>query len=194
MCLKVSSRCKKTANRRIRKVSIGFINYIVTKQYEHENRRSIAQQQRRKRERTDRLLTRNSIAITTRASNLYDSYDTRRKYFGHMNVECIHCKAFHWLDERLTKLSSKNPRFGKCCQNKKVILSLLHDPSLYLKQLFECDDDEENRLNKDLSVYLHYNDVNDKHCYNLPTANEIAVILPGDELSPEAMHDIIIRL
>ncbi|CAG8521394.1 1197_t:CDS:2 [Cetraspora pellucida] len=134
-----------------------------------------------------------------------------------MNVECIYCGVFHWLDEHLTKSSSKNPRFGKCCQNEKVILPLLHDSPLYLKQLFEYDNDiskefhkifnsimqhmpydillcvqEENRLNKDLSVYLHYNGVNDKHHYNLPTANVIAVILSGDGSSPKAMHDIII--
>ncbi|KAI0308611.1 hypothetical protein OF83DRAFT_1073238, partial [Amylostereum chailletii] len=29
--------------------------------------------------------------------------------------------------------------------------------------------------------------------YNLPTANEIAVIIPGDETQPVAAHDIILR-
>ncbi|CAG8447201.1 16498_t:CDS:1 [Cetraspora pellucida] len=53
---------------------------------------------------------------------------------------------------------------------------------------------KENRLNKDLFVYLHYNGVNDKCRYNLLTANEIEVVLPGDGLSPEAIHNIIIRL
>ncbi|CAG8485056.1 9555_t:CDS:2 [Scutellospora calospora] len=163
----------------------------------------------------------------------------------------------------LTKSSSKNPKFGKCYYNGKVIFPLLHQPPFLLKQLFESETNdakefcqnirqynatyvftslgallpEENiepvyaqlyiydsdiayqmrighntnllpqtmqniqtvlqnnyLLNTDLSVYLHYNSVNDKYHYNLLLTNKIAVILLDDRSLPEAIHDIVIRL
>ncbi|CAG8740370.1 20509_t:CDS:2, partial [Gigaspora rosea] len=46
----------------------------------------------------------------------------------------------------------------------------------------------------DLAIHLHFNSATD-HCrYNLPTTNEIAVILPGDDFVLECMHDIILHL
>ncbi|CAG8829981.1 24498_t:CDS:2, partial [Gigaspora rosea] len=45
-----------------------------------------------------------------------------------------------------------------------------------------------------LKVYLHFNKQTDKRCYNLPTANEIAIILPGNFSISETMRDIILRL
>ncbi|CAG8768780.1 10074_t:CDS:1 [Cetraspora pellucida] len=53
---------------------------------------------------------------------------------------------------------------------------------------------EEGVSETDLAVHLHFNVATDRHRYNLPTSNEIAVILPGDGSEPKAMRDIVIRL
>ena len=47
----------------------------------------------------------------------------------------------------------------------------------------------------DLHVWLHYNEATDARRYNLPTANEIAAVIPGDgtEVLNEN-HDIILHL
>ncbi|CAG8602047.1 484_t:CDS:2, partial [Diversispora eburnea] len=39
--------------------------------------------------------------------------------------------------------------------------------------------EEKGETSKDLTAYLHFRKSTDKRCYNLPTANEIAIILPG---------------
>ena len=47
----------------------------------------------------------------------------------------------------------------------------------------------------DLHVWLHYNEATDARRYNLPTANEIAAVIPGD--GTEVLNenrDIILRL
>ncbi|PIA61726.1 hypothetical protein AQUCO_00200011v1 [Aquilegia coerulea] len=41
---------------------------------------------------------------------------------------------------------------------------------------------------------LHYTPGTDPRCFNLPTTNEIAVILPGDENVPITTRDLILRL
>lgn len=46
----------------------------------------------------------------------------------------------------------------------------------------------------DLSCHLHYNKTNDKRVYNMSTADEIAVILPGDGTENSGSRDIIIHL
>jgi len=52
---------------------------------------------------------------------------------GQMNIQCPSCKALHWLDERLTKSSKVNPKFGSCCYQGKISLPPLQPapPKLY---------------------------------------------------------------
>ncbi|CAG8623234.1 15423_t:CDS:2 [Acaulospora morrowiae] len=209
---------------------------------------------------------------------------------GCIDIEYSHCGTLHWLDERLTNSSRKNPKFGLCCLNGKVVLPLLRDPPPFLRMLFDGEADfcskfrknicqynaahaftslgakinisilqghnpysfyiyrelrhlseallsnadqeatyaqlyiydpnvflqikikshaffpfyqqahkillqaHEDGTDEDVAIYLHYTNTTDKHCYNLLTINEIAVILPGDGSVPEAIRDIIIRL
>ncbi|CAG8754965.1 23071_t:CDS:2, partial [Gigaspora rosea] len=40
----------------------------------------------------------------------------------------------------------------------------------------------------DLAVHLHFNAATNQRHYNLPTTNEIAIILPGDDFVLEGMH------
>ncbi len=44
---------------------------------------------------------------------------------GQMNIQCPSCKALHWVDERLSKSSKANPKFGICCYKGKISLSAL---------------------------------------------------------------------
>lgn len=45
-----------------------------------------------------------------------------------------------------------------------------------------------------LPAYLHYSSVTDRRRYNLPTTDEIAVILPGDGAESSGMRDIMLHL
>ena len=44
----------------------------------------------------------------------------------------------------------------------------------------------------DLHVYLHFSPTTDQRRYNLPTAEEVAVIIPGDGTQPTENRDIIL--
>jgi hypothetical protein len=60
-----------------------------------------------------------------------------KHYLGRMDRECKHCKALHWLDERVTyKGSKENPQFGLCCNHGKVKLPPPSDPPAELLDLF----------------------------------------------------------
>ena len=50
-----------------------------------------------------------------------------------MNTKCSFCKAFLWLDERLSSSSKRNPRFGLCCLQGKIRPPYLNPipPELY---------------------------------------------------------------
>ena len=57
-----------------------------------------------------------------------------------MDIECSHCRALHWKDEKLAQSSARNPEFGMCCNSGKVSLPLLRDPPQALKTLLDGDD------------------------------------------------------
>src|SRR5260370_42234355 len=44
---------------------------------------------------------------------------------GTMTNQCSHCGALHWLQERLSGSSQRNPVFSRCCNQGKVSLPLL---------------------------------------------------------------------
>jgi hypothetical protein len=56
--------------------------------------------------------------------------------FGDMNVKCVHCAAFHWLDERLKESTTSAPLFSRCCHRGKVHLDNLPHPPQRLLSLF----------------------------------------------------------
>ena len=47
---------------------------------------------------------------------------------------------------------------------------------------------------QELPAYLHFSAITDRRTYNLPTAEEIALILPGDGTEASGMRDVIVRL
>ncbi|MCL7044604.1 hypothetical protein MKW94_018281, partial [Papaver nudicaule] len=64
-----------------------------------------------------------------------------RHFLGKMDVKCIHCGALHFMEERLTKSSLKNPTFGTCCLEGKIKLPTLREPPEELKRLYEGGDE-----------------------------------------------------
>jgi len=44
---------------------------------------------------------------------------------GTMSYQCSHCGALHWLKERVSGSSQRNPVFSRCCNRGKVSLPLL---------------------------------------------------------------------
>ncbi|KAF7140271.1 hypothetical protein RHSIM_Rhsim06G0045600 [Rhododendron simsii] len=230
-----------------------------------------------------------------------------RHYLGRMDVSCFHCKALHWMGEKLTNSSLIHPLFGTCCLQGKIKLPSLIAPPLALQELYDGNDersksfrhhtreynatnaftslgakldtrvlnrrgplsftihgelrhrtgsllpqpgheaiysqlyiyDPESALNarnnknphlrrdvlktiqdclltfnpfpekflraleilnqsesvgQNLPAYLHYSSSTDRRRYNLPTANEIAIILPGDGTEKSGMRDIVLHL
>lgn len=235
-----------------------------------------------------------------------------RHYLGKMDKECTFCKAYHFIDERLSNTSVNHPLFGKCCKQGQLSLppltplppelkvlydgndilsksfqnhireynntfaftslgvdmddrdivghgpssftihgelrhrtgSLQHNPEGHpvFSQLYIYDPSaamafrrlrnpdlnsdvlniiqsvmlSHNRFAKDycyaheilertslaigpdanvnILAYLHYTSDKDKRRYNLPSADEIAVIIPGDGSEPVAMRDIVLHL
>ncbi len=57
---------------------------------------------------------------------------------GRMNVQCIHCQALHWADERISNSSRNNPRFESCCKKGDLSLDHLPAPPTLLKELLEA--------------------------------------------------------
>jgi len=45
---------------------------------------------------------------------------------GHMDVECHHCRALHFMTEKLSNSSARNSCFGLCCLQGQVSLPLCH--------------------------------------------------------------------
>ncbi|KAF7150782.1 hypothetical protein RHSIM_Rhsim02G0030300 [Rhododendron simsii] len=230
-----------------------------------------------------------------------------RHYLERMDVSCFHCKALHWMSEKLTNSSLIHPLFGTCCLQGKIKLPSLIAPPLALQELYDGNNersksfphhtreynatnaftslgakldtrvlngrgplsftihgelrhrtgsllpqpgheaiysqlyiyDPESALNarnnknphlrrdvlktiqdclltfnpfpekflrafeilnqsesvgQNLPAYLHYSSSTDRRRYNLPTANEIAIILPGDGTEKSGMRDIVLHL
>src|SRR6266542_2342290 len=59
---------------------------------------------------------------------------------GSMNIECPYCHALHWKEERLSKSSLQNPKFGKCCLSAKIWLPTLDQPPPELHNLLSSQD------------------------------------------------------
>src|ERR1700761_6410170 len=64
---------------------------------------------------------------------------TGRHLLDRMDVSCSHCHAKHWIEERVSTSSLRNPKFGMCCNHGKVIIDTLEDAPQELRTLFEGD-------------------------------------------------------
>ena len=53
-----------------------------------------------------------------------------------MTVECSHCHALHFLDEKLANSSRRNPRFSSCCLQGQVVCPPVQPWPVELQQAF----------------------------------------------------------
>ena len=61
-------------------------------------------------------------------------------YLGKFDHCCIHCEAYHWLDERLMSSSTTNPHYGLCCLQGKVTIDYVTPLPHPIYDLFIWDD------------------------------------------------------
>jgi hypothetical protein len=55
---------------------------------------------------------------------------------GSFNVECSKCHAIHFISEKLSNSSVRNPRFGSCCLQGQVVLPPFPQWPPELRELF----------------------------------------------------------
>ncbi|KAI0043941.1 hypothetical protein FA95DRAFT_1523552, partial [Auriscalpium vulgare] len=70
-----------------------------------------------------------------------------------MDVQCPHCRALHWLDERVQSSSRTSPKFGTCCDHGQVQLPPIPDPPDALKALFTGDTAEAKEFRAHIRRY-----------------------------------------
>jgi len=70
-----------------------------------------------------------------------------------MNVECPYCHALHWMEERLSNSSKRNPKFGKCCLSGKIWLPRLDPPPPELLHLLTGQGQREKKFRQDIRKY-----------------------------------------
>lgn len=83
--------------------------------------------------------------ITTTANN---KHTTRRRinrdgrnFLGKMDVQCPNCKALHWINEKSSDSSLKQPKFVTCCHKGKIRLPPLREPPTAIRELLEGSKD-----------------------------------------------------
>lgn len=72
---------------------------------------------------------------------------------GRMNILCSRCHAAHWLAEKLSNSSEQSPRFGLCCLDGKVQLSVLESPPEPLQQLLTSNERSAAKFRNDMWKY-----------------------------------------
>jgi hypothetical protein len=60
---------------------------------------------------------------------------SHRHTLGPMNISCSKCNALHFISERLTASSMRNPKFGTCCLQGQISLPYLTEPPPVLQSL-----------------------------------------------------------
>ncbi|KAJ3831950.1 hypothetical protein F5878DRAFT_729527 [Lentinula raphanica] len=77
----------------------------------------------------------------------------QRHDLGRMEYQCQHCKALHWLSERITGSKQTNPQFGMCCKHGEVQIPLLPSPPDYLQLLFTSQDLQAKEFRENIAQY-----------------------------------------
>ncbi|KAG5550191.1 hypothetical protein RHGRI_015221 [Rhododendron griersonianum] len=96
--------------------------------------------------------------------------------------------------------SALNARNNRNLHLRRDVLKTIQDclltfnpfPEKFLRA-FEILNQSES-VGQNLPAYLHYSSSTDCRRYNLPTADEIAIILPGDGTEKSGMRDIVLHL
>ena len=59
---------------------------------------------------------------------------------GRMHVCYQFCSALHWLQERVSISSMRNPSFENCCKQGAIVLEAPRDIPEFISNLFRADD------------------------------------------------------
>ena len=70
-----------------------------------------------------------------------------------MDVQCPDCGALHWLAEKYSSSSQRNPRFGTCCSEGRVHLPASEAPPEPLRTLLTSDDNHSKSFREDIWKY-----------------------------------------
>jgi hypothetical protein len=70
-----------------------------------------------------------------------------------MDVPCPDCGALHWMAEKLTSSSNANPRFGICCYQGKIKLTLLHNLPPELHNLYTSQNPHAKQFRENIRRY-----------------------------------------
>ncbi|CAG8521646.1 11109_t:CDS:2 [Scutellospora calospora] len=102
--------------------------------------------------------------------------------------------SFHISGELCHLTGSLIPEPNTEAEIQKVLCKY-HTFYLLYKQAHKILQAQQNNIREsDLIIYLHFNKSNDQHRYNLPTADEIAIILSSNRSLPELIRDIVLQL
>ena len=71
---------------------------------------------------------------------------------GPMNIQCPHCHALHFISEKLSNSSLRNPRFGMCCLQGQVNLPPIQQWPRVLQDLFD-DPQDQREFRKKIRQY-----------------------------------------
>ncbi|TFY55103.1 hypothetical protein EVG20_g9444 [Dentipellis fragilis] len=71
---------------------------------------------------------------------------------GSMDAQCLHCGAFHWLEERVGGNRTR-PEFGRCCFHGIVRLEPIPDPPPRLRALLIGDDEQSREFRLHIRQY-----------------------------------------
>ncbi|CDF37017.1 ATP dependant DNA helicase [Chondrus crispus] len=70
-----------------------------------------------------------------------------------VHIECSHCKALHFVQERIVSSSVARPMFSTCFGKGKLSLPLLTDPPALLRSLLIDDTPRARRFRKNIRAY-----------------------------------------
>jgi hypothetical protein len=70
-----------------------------------------------------------------------------------MDIPCPDCDALHWMAERPSDSSNRNPRFGDCCKRGKIDLPKLQPVPQTLRDLLEGQNLEARQFCQNIRQY-----------------------------------------
>ena len=77
----------------------------------------------------------------------------RANDLGLMNIQCPHCNALHWIEERVSSSRIGQPEFQMCCAHGKVKLPSLRIPPVPLYNLYTGESHEAKEFRSNIVQY-----------------------------------------
>ena len=72
---------------------------------------------------------------------------------GPIDIPCNSCAALYWIDERVTILLARNPRFEACCKYGDINLPLFQPPPEYLCDFLQSYSTSTRQFRERLCIY-----------------------------------------